>query len=190
MIRPTGVPPSTRTSLGAPPTPRFGVSEAKLQTPGANASRKRDGLFDMVKWNDGERFSDEPQLATRSPVLILRSARAPTARRSRMGVRASRRMRTATVCALMLRDASQRSRVWGRMRVRLGCDAPQHEGEQRRFGQTKPRSVAGKRTNLRLWETIAGSVPLFPDCYLQWMAQLQRVERQAVLRRASSGGVA
>ncbi len=40
------------------------------------------------------------------------------------------------------------------------------------FGQTKPRG----RTNLRLWETITGSVPLFPDCYLQWMAQLQRVE--------------
>ena len=39
---PTGVPPSTRTFLGAPPTPRFGVSEAKLQTPGAeNAPRER-----------------------------------------------------------------------------------------------------------------------------------------------------
>src|SRR5262249_29967792 len=36
-----------RTFLGAPPTPRFGVSEAKLQTPGAeNAPRERDGLFE------------------------------------------------------------------------------------------------------------------------------------------------
>src|SRR5262245_47091392 len=35
----TGVPPSTRTFLGAPPTPRFGVSEAKLQTPGAKTRR-------------------------------------------------------------------------------------------------------------------------------------------------------
>jgi hypothetical protein len=24
-----------------------------------------------------------------------------------------------------------------------------------------------RSTNLRLWETIAGSAPLFPDCYLQ-----------------------
>src|SRR5262249_48726119 len=41
----------TRTFLGAPPTPRFGVSEAKLQTPGAeNAPRERDGLFDIVRW--------------------------------------------------------------------------------------------------------------------------------------------
>src|SRR5499427_9626427 len=37
--RRTGVPPSTRTSLGAPPTPRCGVSEAKSQTPGAEVRR-------------------------------------------------------------------------------------------------------------------------------------------------------
>src|SRR5262245_3652152 len=41
----------TRTFLGAPPTPRFGVSEAKLQNPGRkNAPRERDGLFDIVSW--------------------------------------------------------------------------------------------------------------------------------------------
>ena len=63
--RPTGVPPSTRTFLGAPPTPRFGVSEAKLQTPGAeNAPRERDGLFEIVSWTE------------RDAVLILRSAHA------------------------------------------------------------------------------------------------------------------
>src|SRR5262249_30876016 len=32
--RPTGVPPSTRTFLGAPPTPKFGVSEAKVASLG------------------------------------------------------------------------------------------------------------------------------------------------------------
>src|ERR1700758_5325739 len=35
------------------------------------------------------------------------------------------------------------------------------------------------RTNLRLRETIAGSVSLFPACYLQGMAQLQRVAPSA-----------
>src|SRR6201982_4041624 len=35
----TGVPPSTRTFLGAPPTPRFGVSEAPRQPPGAEIRR-------------------------------------------------------------------------------------------------------------------------------------------------------
>jgi hypothetical protein len=75
MACPTGVPPSTRTFLGAPPTPRFGVSEAKLQTPGAEmrrgnemvrlrqgyggldhwpagASAKAGGLFDIVSWTE------------------------------------------------------------------------------------------------------------------------------------------
>jgi hypothetical protein len=35
---------------------------------------------------------------------------------------------------------------------------------------------SGRSTNQQLWEMVAGDVPLFPDCYLQWMAQLQRVE--------------
>jgi hypothetical protein len=43
---PTGVPLSTRTFLGAPPTPRFGVGEATMQTPGAEiAPRERWRLF-------------------------------------------------------------------------------------------------------------------------------------------------
>src|SRR5256712_9695691 len=33
----------TRTFLGAPPTPRFGVGEAKLQTPDAKMRRGNDG---------------------------------------------------------------------------------------------------------------------------------------------------
>src|SRR5215472_9334559 len=41
----TGASPSTRTFLGAPPTPRFGVSEATMQNPGAkNAPREREDL--------------------------------------------------------------------------------------------------------------------------------------------------
>src|SRR5262245_10586281 len=41
----------TRTFLGAPPTPRFGVSEAKVANPGRkNAPRERGGLFDIVRW--------------------------------------------------------------------------------------------------------------------------------------------
>src|SRR5262244_4466425 len=45
MCTPNGCLARTRTSLGAPPTPRFGVSEAKLQTPGAkNAPRERGGV--------------------------------------------------------------------------------------------------------------------------------------------------
>src|SRR5262245_4721485 len=39
MCTPNGCLARTRTFLGAPPTPRFGVSEAKLQTPGAEMRR-------------------------------------------------------------------------------------------------------------------------------------------------------
>ena len=48
MARRTGVPPSTRTSLGAPPT-LIGVSEARMQNPGAETRRgnEEDWLFDM-----------------------------------------------------------------------------------------------------------------------------------------------
>jgi hypothetical protein len=54
------------------------------------------------------------------------------------------------------------------------------------YGSRLPARFAGvgrdddlsceRRTNLRLWEMGAGDTPLFSDCYLQWMAQLQRVE--------------
>ncbi len=47
---------------------------------------------------------------------------------SRTSVRASRRMRTATAWALMLRDASQRSRAGEASVLASRCDAPQHEG--------------------------------------------------------------
>jgi hypothetical protein len=39
MARPTGVPLSTRTSLGAPLPPRSGVSEAKVKNPGRKMRR-------------------------------------------------------------------------------------------------------------------------------------------------------
>jgi len=58
--------------IGAPPT-LFRVSEATMQTPGAdNAPRERDGLFEIVRWNNGERFSDEPQFRH----ALIRPARA------------------------------------------------------------------------------------------------------------------
>src|SRR5262249_54267803 len=39
MCRPNGCLASTRTFLGAPPTPRFGLAKLKLQTPGAKTRR-------------------------------------------------------------------------------------------------------------------------------------------------------
>src|SRR5262245_30153301 len=96
----------------------------------------------------------------RSSVLILRSARVRWSCKGRTSVRASRRMRTATARALMLRDASQRDGSAEARVLASRCDAPQHEGE--RLSLPWRRDVA-RRTNLGLWEAIAGAVPLFPD---------------------------
>ena len=59
------------------------------------------------------------------------------------------------------------------------CPLPQGgEGTRRApaAGAFWPNEASGRNTNLRVCETIAGPDPLFRDCYLQWMAQLQRVE--------------
>src|SRR5215813_3922562 len=83
----------TRTFLGAPLTPRFGVSEARMQNPGRrHAPRERDGLFDIVRW---ELPKTVRRRAASSAVLILRSARAGELAQTRSRVRASRRMGTA-----------------------------------------------------------------------------------------------
>src|SRR5438309_1555902 len=44
----TGVPLSTRTFLGAPPTPRFGLAKQRCKPRAQNAPRERWRLFDMV----------------------------------------------------------------------------------------------------------------------------------------------
>src|SRR4029453_6388252 len=65
MACPTGVPPSTRTSLGAPPTPRWG-ERSKDANPGRkNAPRERDGLFDIVSRNDRCSLSHVPDAMQR-----------------------------------------------------------------------------------------------------------------------------
>jgi hypothetical protein len=51
---------------------------------------------------------------------------------------------------------------------------------------TLRRAGTRVRTNLRLWETIAGSVSLFPACSLQEPVQLERVSRQMREHQPSS----
>src|SRR5215467_516332 len=98
MIRPTGVPPSTRTFLGAPPTPRLGVSEAKSQTPGAhNAPRERDGLFDIVSWAETRCCPHPEERACASASAKPKGCARVSKDEDGDGM------------ALMLRDASQRT---------------------------------------------------------------------------------
>src|SRR5262249_12327610 len=97
-------------------TPKFGWARRKKQNPGAKPRRGNEkGCV-----QDGER----------SPAPSVRphpEERAGSTGTANSSVRASRRMRTG--CALMLRDASQRSVAVERPVLAPRCDAPQHEGE-------------------------------------------------------------
>src|SRR5215831_13978174 len=87
----------TRTFLGAPPTPRFGVSEARFTNPGRkNAPRERDGLFDIVRWV-------ETQCCPHPEERACASASAKSNARARVS-----KDEDGHGMALMLRDASQR----------------------------------------------------------------------------------
>src|SRR5262249_30196578 len=87
----------------------------------------------------------------------------------------------------MLRDAramARGRRACTRFKPRLlSMSAGQGNADRCRASGASYRGTAStcgcwiaRRTNLRLWETIAGPAPLFPDCYLQRILQLQRVE--------------
>ena len=68
----TGVPPSTRTSLGAPPTPRFGVGEATMQNPGRkNAPRERGGVCVLESPNLQKNRKIQGVDETRVPFRLL-----------------------------------------------------------------------------------------------------------------------
>src|SRR5262249_35931614 len=88
----------TRTFLGAPPTPRFGVSEARFTNPGRkNAPRERDGLFDIVRWVE-TRCCPHPEERACASASAKSNARARVSKDE-----------DGHDMALMLRDASQRA---------------------------------------------------------------------------------
>jgi len=97
-------------------------------------------------------------------VLILRSARALTARQSRTSVRASRRIRTAT---------GRRPHASRRIAAHLACGsacarrAAMLLSMRARVRRASLAERSQASTNLRLYEIAAGTIPLFPDCYLQ-----------------------
>src|SRR6516164_1743387 len=187
---PTGVPPSTRTFLGAPPTPRFGVSEAKSQNPGRkNAPRERGGVCVLENVRPGMEDSESAEKQENTGIgptsacpgclygsFAARDVRPHPEERGCRRRSANAKPRTRVSKdedgrALMLRDASRR--VWAAEAPALASrrDAPQHEGRR----ATLLSMRAARSTNLWLCEMAAGSSSLFPACSLQGMMQLQRV---------------
>jgi hypothetical protein len=119
-----------------------------MQSPGRkNAPRERDGLFDIVKAEYSERFSDEPQFGPRTPSCF------ETHRSTR---RLWKRLRLRRAAMLLSMRATVRGGFW-------------RKRTQAAFGQTKPSGehARERRTNRRLCEMTAGAISLFSDCYLQ-----------------------
>jgi hypothetical protein len=111
----------TRTSLGAPPTPRLGVSEAKRQSPdAAMRARERDGLFDIVRVESKARIARAGAVRGTAP-SPSRSRIYPTSADSNCRTRASPssvRERAARCCCVrgrvrgMPREPLTHSSVW------------------------------------------------------------------------------
>src|SRR5262249_9464270 len=145
--------------------PSFGVSEAKLQTPGAeNVPRERDGLFDIVRWVE-TRCCPHPEERACASASAKSNARARISKdEDDHGM------------ALMLRDIAARvgsGSICARVALLLSMRAGAAHFKK------SQAALRTRGTNLRLWETIAGCNPLFADCYLQRNPQLQRVESSA-----------
>jgi len=126
--RRTGVPPSTRTTLGAPPTLIRGERSKDAKPGRRNAPRERDGLFDMVNC---EVCDARPHPEER--VCRRRSANSNV--RTRVSKDEDEQVHSPS-CFETHRSAT----MLGRRRARSRCDAPQHEGRGRtaHFGEAKP----------------------------------------------------
>ena len=126
----------------------------------------------MVKWNDGERFSDEPQFGPR--------ARPHPEERAGWSGPAKSHGRTR-----VSKDEDGRlgsPSAWRRIAARVGCGSACARRAAMLLsmratvrGAFWPNEAkrgvcvfwSERSTNLRLYEMAAGSVSLFPDCYLQ-----------------------
>jgi hypothetical protein len=170
--------------IGAPPTPRFGVSEARMQTPGAKCvagTRRCVCVLEIVRPGMEDSESAEKQENTG----IGTSHRVPRRKR----VHAEARRGNEGVCVVGGRetgmtngpsvscvpDATQRER----QRSGASLIRDRHRLKRSRVCSASLRAALRpgheRSTNLRLCEIIAGAISLLWDCYLQWLAQLQRV---------------
>jgi hypothetical protein len=136
----------------------------------------------VCKKNRKKQGSDQPARRSRRCFgsLILREAPSRRMRRAiplpscfetdRSAVRQWNDLRSRRAALLFGMRARRRCAFWPN---EPNCD----------FGQTKPTIMSAKpnaclsraKDNLPLYGMTAGSVPVFPHCYLQWVLQLARV---------------
>ena len=174
--RPTGAAAPERLSALRPPS--FGVSEAKLQTSGAeNAPRERDGLFDIVRWELPKtvRRRTASSVCPRPPHPEERACGSAAANQ----VVRARVSKDGAAIPLMLRDASQRSRAvdafelaWAAMLLSMRASA----------GSAEPTCGCGRRS--------PAPFHCFGIVIYNGKRNSNVSSRKRALRRASLGGVA
>src|SRR6516165_7290648 len=165
--------------IGAPPTPRFGVSEARMKTPGAKMRRGNEEVcvFEIVRPGMEDSESAEKQENTGiGPASACRGESAAGRRRAicmvsfaardvrphpeergcrdvsqtRTRVRASRRMRTAAGWPSCFETHHSAFGVRKRLRSRRAAMLLSMRARGRaRFGETKPTVILAKRTQRR-----------------------------------------
>src|SRR5262245_49125250 len=157
----------TRTFLGAPPTPRFGVSEARFTNPGRkNAPRERDGLFDIVSWAE-TRCCPHPEERACASASARSNARARVSKDEdgrlglpscfethRSAVRPWKRLRSRPAAMLLSMRAS-------------GVGDMLAKGIHWSFWPNEATSRCGKKNQPAAVGNGHGCDPLFPACYLQ-----------------------
>src|SRR5262249_22308509 len=146
IARPTGVPPSTRTSLGAPPILIRGERSKDAKPGRKKAPRERDGLFDMVNCEvrDARPYSEERACRRRSANSNVRT---------RVSKDEDEQVH-APSCFETHRSAT----MLGRKRARSRCDAPQREGRggTAHFGEAKPMCPHWKSSPRKRGPMITG----------------------------------
>src|SRR5262245_32615367 len=161
--------------IGAPPTPRFGVSEARMQTPGAKMRRGSEevGVLEIVRpgMENSESAENRKIQGSDQPA---RAAAKEEGWRKRKAIVQNGAIRTE-----LTRDAS----CAGLTRASIFFFAKSFY-EDGWIAGSSPEMTAVLRLsrparrserNQQVYEITAGAISLLWDCYLQWLLQLTRV---------------
>jgi hypothetical protein len=161
MARPTGASPSTRTFLGAPPTPRFGVSEAKLQNPGRKcaAGRMECVLFEM----SSEEAASAVVIIVPSPARGGHERREPRIWRNEPNCHFGQtKPRIIWPSGSPPRGAPRDARVAGTPLRGPMITAGGYGSRLSLRSAGTTMAWPERRTNRRLYERTAGAISLFP----------------------------
>src|SRR5262249_5998956 len=140
--------------LGAPPTPRFGVSEARFANPGRkNAPRKREGVCVLEIVRPGMEDSESAEKQENTGIGPASACRGESA--------------FTRVCRQpVMRGLDPRIHLLRKKCLRRRMDCRVKPGNDSGVSICSICAVPSKR-NQQVYEMTARAISLFPDCYLQ-----------------------